>query len=169
VAATRKDFLVEARYRAQVWELDVPVPRRLDLDEDVRAVEEAFHATHERIFAVREPGQYLECLLWKVRATAVLVKPELRPRKPAATGADAEGHVEAYFNETGLSTVPRYDGPSLAAGTSIVGPAILREPTTTVVVYPGSRAVVTQRGNYLLELAPERAESLPTAEEALAR
>jgi N-methylhydantoinase A len=169
VAATRKDFLVEARYRAQVWELDVPVPRRLDLDEDVRAVEEAFHATHERIFAVREPGQYLECLLWKVRATAVLVKPELRPRKPAATGADAEGHVEAYFSETGLSTVPRYDGPSLAAGTSIVGPAILREPTTTVVVYPGSRAVVTQRGNYLLELAPERAENLPTAEEALAR
>src|SRR5439155_1927252 len=64
VTETRKDFFVEARYRAQVWELDVPVPRRLDSDEDVGAVEEAFHATHERIFAVREPGQYLECLLW---------------------------------------------------------------------------------------------------------
>ena len=44
VTGTRKDFLVEARYRAQVWELDVPVPRRLETDEDVRAVEEAFHA-----------------------------------------------------------------------------------------------------------------------------
>jgi N-methylhydantoinase A len=169
VTATRKDFLVEARYRAQVWELDVPVPRRLDSDEDVRAVEEAFHATHERIFAVREPGQYLECLLWKVRATAVLDKPKLRPRQPAPTGADAEGQVEAYFNETGLATVPRYDGPSLPAGTNIVGPAILREPTTTIVVYPGSSAVVTQHGNYLLELAPGQGESRPVAEEALAR
>ena len=104
-----------------------------------------------------------------MRATAVLDKPELRPRQPETARADAEGHAEAYFKETGLSTVPRYDGPSLAAGTSIVGPAILREPTTTVVVYPGSRVVVTQRGNYLLELAPGQAEGLPAVEEALAR
>ncbi len=167
VTAERKDFFVEARYRAQVWELDVPVPRRLESDEDVRTVEEAFHATHERIFAVREPGQYLECLLWKVRATAVLDKPELRPRQPAPAGVG--GEVEAYFKETGLATVPRHDGPSLPPGTRIDGPAILREPTTTVVVYPGSSALVTQHGNYLLELAPEQAESTPVVEEALAR
>ena len=77
--------------------------------------------------------------------------------------------MEAYFKETRLSTVPRYDGPSLAAGTTIAGPAILREPTTTVVVYPGSSAVVTQRGNYLLELATEQAENLAATKEALAR
>ena len=169
VTAERKDFFVEARYRAQVWELDVPVPRRLESDGDVRAVEEAFHATHERIFAVREPGQYLECLLWKVRATAVLDKPVLRPRRPAQAAAGADGHVEAYFRETGLATVPRHDGPSLPPGTRIDGPAILREPTTTVVVYPGSSALVTQYGNYLLELEPEQAESMTTFEEALAR
>jgi N-methylhydantoinase A len=167
VTAERKDFFVEARYRAQVWELDVPVPRRLESDEDVPTVEEAFHATHERIFAVREPGQYLECLLWKVRATAVLDKPELRPRQPAPAGAG--GEVEAYFKETGLATVPRHDGSSLPQGTRIDGPAILREPTTTVVVYPGSSALVTQHGNYLLELAPEQLESAPVVEEALAR
>jgi N-methylhydantoinase A len=169
VTAERKDFFVEARYRAQVWELDVPVPRRLESDDDIRVVEEAFHATHERIFAVREPGQYLECLLWKVRATAVLDKPELRPREPVPSGADAEVHADAYFKETGLAAVPRYDGPSLPAGTRIVGPAIVREPTTTVVVYPGSSAVVTQHGNYLLELAPDQAESMATFEAALAR
>ncbi|HKP18000.1 MAG TPA: hydantoinase/oxoprolinase family protein [Gaiellaceae bacterium] len=168
VTGTRKDFLVEARYRAQVWELDVPVPRRLESDDDVRAVEEAFHATHERIFAVREPGQYLECLLWKVRATAVLEKPEVRAREAADTGGEAEAHVDAYFKETGLAQVRRYDGPALPAGTKIAGPAILREPTTTVVVYPGSSAVVTQLGNYLLELAPDVAGTEAVAEEAFA-
>ena len=81
LTATSKEFMVEARYRAQVWELDVPVPARLESDDDVRGLEEAFHATHERIFAVREPGQYLECLLWKARATAVPEKPALRPRR----------------------------------------------------------------------------------------
>ena len=156
VLETRKDFSVEARYRAQVWELDVPVPPQLESDEDVRAVEEAFHATHERIFAVREPGQYLECLLWKARATAVLEKPTIRPRELPAEPGDAASTDTAYFKETGLRPVPRYDGESLSVGTRIEGPAIIREPTTTIVVYPGSAAVVTGLGNYVLELTTEQ-------------
>jgi N-methylhydantoinase A len=169
ITGTRKDFLVEARYRAQVWELDVPVPRRLESDDDVRAVEEAFHATHERIFAVREPGQYLECLLWKVRATAVLEKPELRARDlpPEASTTAAAAH--AYFRETGVGSVPLYDGGVLPAGTRIAGPAIIREPTTTVVVYPGSSAAVTRLGNYVLELEPGPVEAPVYEQEAVAR
>jgi N-methylhydantoinase A len=169
LTGTRKDFLVEARYRSQVWELDVPVPRRLESDEDVRAVEEAFHATHERIFAVREPGQYLECLLWKVRATAALEKPELRARELPSSPPEAVATDDAYFKETGIGPVPRYDGGALPAGTRIVGPAILREPTTTVVVYPGSAAVVTGLGNYLLELEPGGIELAGFEREAVAR
>src|SRR5581483_10687041 len=123
VTATKKDFLVEARYRAQVWELDVPAPRRFESDDDVRAVEEAFHSTHERIFAVREPGQYLECLLWKARATAVLEKPELRARgADAAASGGAAAAADAYFAETGLVSVRRFDGAALVAGTRIDGP-----------------------------------------------
>jgi N-methylhydantoinase A len=170
VAETRKDFLVEARYRAQVWELDVPVPRRIANDEDVRAVEEAFHATHERIFAVREPGQYLECLLWKARATAMLEKPELRPRDLVAGEPTAAATtVQAYFKERGLGPVARYEGGSLAAGTRITGPAVVREPTTTVVVYPDSEVTVTPLGNYLLDVAPERAASVVREEEVVTR
>jgi N-methylhydantoinase A len=158
VTGTRTDFLVEARYRAQVWELDVPVPRRLESDGDVRAVEEAFHETHERIFAVREPGQYLECLLWKARATAVLEKPELRPREAGAGATEAASTAGAYFKETGLQAVPVYDGAELPAGARLEGPAIVREATTTVVVYPGSAATVTPLGNYLLEVTAGRDE-----------
>jgi N-methylhydantoinase A len=98
----------------------------------------------------------------------VLEKPELLAREPSAAGAESEAEVEAYFKETGLSPVLRYDGSSLPAGTTIAGPAILREPTTTVVVYPGSTVVVTELGNYLLELAPDATDSRPMQEEALA-
>ena len=87
-----------------------PSPRSSSRTSDVRAVEEAFHVTHERIFAVREPGQYLECLLWKARATAVLEKPTVRPRELPAESGDAASTGTAYFKETGLRPVPRYDG-----------------------------------------------------------
>ena len=39
-----------------------------------------------------------------------------------------------------------------------IGPdTIILEPTTTVVVYPGSTATVTALGNYLLNIAPQSA------------
>jgi N-methylhydantoinase A len=158
--ALRKDFLVEARYRAQVWELDVPIPSRLRNDEDVALVEEAFHEMHERMFAVREPGQYLECLLWKVRATAALEKLQVRTRAVSDTGEAAPvSFTAAYFDGTGLVSVPRYEGGTLPAAARIEGPAIIREPTTTVVVYPDSAATVTPLGNYLLEVTAEAAQS----------
>jgi len=165
---SRKDFMVEARYRGQVWELDVPIPSRISTPADADAVESAFHAAHQRVFAVHEPGQYLECLLWKVRATAVLEKPALRPS--VTRDGVASGHVDeawAYFPETGGALLPRYDGASLAVGTRIHGPAIIREPTTTIVVYPGSAALVTPLGNYLLEVgeAPVGETLLDTARE----
>jgi N-methylhydantoinase A len=167
--ATRKDFLVDARYRAQVWELEVAIPDRVEGQDDVRALEEAFHAVHERVFAVREPGQYLECLLWKVRATAILEKPLVRSREPAEVAeAEPVGHARAYFQETGVVEVPRYDGAALPQGARIEGPAVIREPTTTVVVYPRSVATVTPLGNYVLEIGGGASDAIRVVEEARA-
>jgi N-methylhydantoinase A len=167
---TRKEFAVDARYRAQVWELEVPIPSRFDGEDDVGALGEAFHATHERVFAVREPGQYLECLLWKVRATAVLAKPDVRSRDlPPAGEIEPVDLAEAYFPDRGRTPVPRFDGALLPAGARIEGPAVIREPTTTVVVYPGSAATITALGNYLLEVGDEQRAPALVGEEAAAR
>jgi N-methylhydantoinase A len=103
---------------------------------------------------VREPGQYLECLLWKVRATAVPRKPAVHPRAASEGTAEPAMVAPAYFRESGLVPVPSYDGVSLPLGSRIEGPALIREPTTTVVVYPGSTATVSPLGNYLLEVRP---------------
>jgi N-methylhydantoinase A len=41
----------------------------------------------------------------------------------------------------------------IPAGGRVEGPAIIEEPTTTVVVYPGMSATLTPSGNYLLNAA----------------
>jgi len=153
--STRTEFMVAARYRQQVWELDIPIAgSRISSQEDVRALKNTFHDTHRRVFAVDEPGQYLECLVWKSRAIAVTRKPPVGARPPGDSGAATADRLSAYFRDTGLVVTPMFDGPSLTPGTVIEGPAIVREPTTTVVVYPGSTATVTPFGNYMLEIAP---------------
>ena len=166
--STRVEFLVAARYRQQVWELDIPIAgTRIATPEDVRALEQTFHETHRRVFAVDEPGQYLECLVWKSRAVAVTRKPPVGAR-PADPAAAPPGSGTAYFRDTGHLETPLLTGPALAAGTVVTGPAIIREPTTTVVVYPGSSATVTPLGNYLIAIDPP-AGTAPAARGGAAR
>ncbi len=160
----RIEFAVEARYRQQIWELHVPLDTaRIDGADDLRRIEDAFHALHEKTFAVHEPGQYLECLTWKARAVAELDKPSVAAR--VRDGARAAGlapttTAPAYFRETGRVDVPRYDGERLTPGARVRGPAIVREPTTTIVVPPGMEASMTPSGNYLVARV---AESGPVA------
>ena len=149
-AARRKEFFVEARYPYQVWELEVPLANgRLEGEADIAAMVEAFHAVHERVFAVKEPGQHIECLYWKGRATATLPKPEVRRSEP--TGAEARPDRRRRVWLAAAADAPVYLGESLTAGQHLSGPAIVEEPTTTVVVYPGWSLTVTASGDYLLE------------------
>ena len=149
---TRKEFLVDARYRSQVWELPIELPfSRFDPESGPATLEEAFHEEHERVFAVRESGQYLECLVWKCRARAVLRAPALSGRGAARERGEPDT-ARAYFRGTGFLEVPRYDGATLETGSEIAGPAIVREPTTTVVVYPDSTLRVSGLDNYVLDV-----------------
>ncbi|MGH2829173.1 MAG: hypothetical protein ACREQ9_03405 [Candidatus Binatia bacterium] len=62
-----------------------------------------------------------------------------------------QGRRKAYF-EGRYATIPVYEGPSLRAGHEIKGPAIVEEPFTTVIVYPGQRARLDRLGNYRITL-----------------
>jgi N-methylhydantoinase A len=43
-----------------------------------------------------------------------------------------------------------FRGDALAPGDFIAGPAIIEEPTTTIVVYPDMSAQVSASGHYIL-------------------
>jgi N-methylhydantoinase A len=148
----RKEFFVEARYPYQVWELEVPLDTaRFEQPEDVARMTAAFHAVHERVFAVSEPGQQIECIYWKGRATALLERPEPTRPEPASGPLLPPHAVEpAFFGEDAPRPTPRYHGEGLAPGHTLSGPAIVEERTTTVVVYPGWSLLVDADGNYLL-------------------
>jgi N-methylhydantoinase A len=145
-------FFVEARYAYQSWELEVPLDHPRFDDAAVLRLVEAFHRAHERVFAVREDGQLVECVQWKVRVTGFLARPPLRERPASGAAAPVAGHRPAFFAEPGCLDTPVYRGPALTPGMTIQGPAIIEEPTTTVVLDPASAARVTGYDNYLLTI-----------------
>lgn len=145
-------FSVEARYRQQAWELTVPLPDRELTEADGALLEAWFHEIHERFFGVREPGQYLELLSWSSRATAVLDKPAISSTSKARSASAAPlRNASAYFGARGWTTTPFYDGQLLPLGATVQGPAVIQEPTTTIVIYPGQSVTITPNGNYLID------------------
>jgi len=153
-APSRTDLFVEARYRAQVWELDTPLPRRrFTHEQDVGALAEAFHQVHERLYAVRDEGSAVEFVNWKgrisVRAFSPPPVPQSQPQPHAPT---PDGFRDCYFADTDRVRTPVYRGEHLRPGAKLPGPAIIEEPTTTIVVYAGGHATCSPAGHFILHM-----------------
>lgn len=152
--AFRLTYSVEARYAFQVWELEVPLAGgRVESAADVAALASAFHDVHERTFAIKEPSQDVECVNWKGRLTAELEKPVVRREEEGPSEPPPpHRHGEAFFPSTGVTAIPRYHGEDLRPGCLVEGPAAIDQPTTTLIVYPGSRARMTPSRNFLVDV-----------------
>ena len=112
---------------------------------------EGFHQVHERTFGIKEPGRPIECVYWRAKAIGLLAKPRIRevPSGGSDPAAAQRGTRKAYFRELGgMAETPVFLGDALRAGNIIEAPAIIEEPTTTVVVFPGSEVRVTELGSY---------------------
>lgn len=150
----RIDYFAEARYLGQVWELDTPLKSGRFADQaDIDALVNAFHEVHERVFAVRDEGSPVEVVNWKARLTTKIAS-QVLPGAAPTQRADAKPSAvrQCYFGNLGSVSTSIYKPADLSVGATIKGPAIVEEPTTTLVVYPGMSATVSSAGNYRLRL-----------------
>ena len=114
----RAEYRVEARYLFQVWDLEVTLPvERFTGPDDVAALVEAFHQAHERVHAVRDPDQQVECLNWKVRLVAELASEVVQSHAASASALAPIGENSAHFGPAGTLTTPVYRGVDLPVGT----------------------------------------------------
>ena len=135
-------------YPGQNFDLPVPVP---DGPVDIDVLANAFHDMHERDrgYAFRGVGPELRQL--RVVTTGRTDKPA-QPASVGSSPADSaiKSSREAYFGDGFLSATV-YDGPALAPGARIDGPALVDEPFTVVVVGPGQSLTLDEQGTYLIE------------------
>jgi N-methylhydantoinase A len=110
---------------------------------------ERFHRLHEELhtYACRDEEPILRGL--RLKTVAMDVKPALPRVARRALGSPRLGARRAYFDGRFVAT-PIYDGPRLSPRQAILGPAIIEEPFTTIVIYPGQRATVDAYGNYTI-------------------
>jgi N-methylhydantoinase A len=151
----RIERYVQLGYLDPCFEMAVPVATngaRLTAAE-LEATLERFHRMREEMLGnpTRDRDPIL-CGL-RLRVLGLSKKPALArvARARGTASAARKGRRRAYFGD-GFATVPVYEGSALRAGHRIKGPAIVEEAFTTVVVYPGHRAEIDERGNYRIAL-----------------
>lgn len=149
----RIEYFGEARYLAQVWELDTPIPGdRFRSQTDLDAYLKNFHDVHERVFAVRDEASAVETVSWKARLTVDVGRPQIGGKVIASNITLPRAALrKCYFDEAGFVPTPIYKATDLRPGHKISGPAIIEEATTTLVVNPKTGVSISGFGNYLLD------------------
>ena len=146
-------FAVEARYQEQVWEIEVPLARpEFASDDDVAALVESFHDTHDALFAVRDTGSDVEVLTWVAHVSCSLLDADT-VQPPSAPGRSGTGGTrKAYFPELGVIDTPVYQVHDLETGRRHAGPLLVESPVTTLVV--DARSEVARSVNESLLIYP---------------
>ncbi|MBP6705954.1 MAG: hydantoinase/oxoprolinase family protein, partial [Achromobacter sp.] len=150
------DRKVEMRYQGQIHECQVDVPPGPVTADTLGALLRAFHARHEQLYTYAEPHNVVELVNLEVMAAGAVDKPAL-PALPSGDGDPAAALADMrdmlFEGDGPWTATPVYDGGKLLAGDTIAGPAVIEEPTTTIVVRPGWHALLHGSGTYLLTRA----------------
>jgi N-methylhydantoinase A len=145
------EHLVDMRYQGQEHTVKVPFP--LEPLADIAAATERFHAAHEKRYTYRLPNA-IQIVNFHLVARVIVPKPEL-PKKAvrgAGLATAVMGTRRVDFDAHGIHDATVYDGIALDPGVSFEGPAVVQEPSVTLVVTPGQRVTVDDYGNYHVHL-----------------
>jgi N-methylhydantoinase A len=141
------------RYRGQSYDVAVPVPR-LRAPQDLTDLVKRFHAAHQRRYGHMAEIEAVEIVNFQVTAVGIIPKPKPKTFTVPAEVAQQTSTRQAYFSATEASDVPVLRRAALGPGTSIEGPAVVEEKTSTLVLYPGQRAEVDAYLNIEMKLPP---------------
>ena len=150
-ARQRTVWTVGARYFGQNYELTLPVDVSLSDQALVDSIRAAFHEAHERNYGFCAHSEPIQLVNLSVKALGELERPVLPtlPRSPLPEPVDRRSTVYAVGER---HDTPVYSRESLVAGMTVVGPAIIEQMDTTVVVYPGDECTVDDWGNVIIQL-----------------
>lgn len=159
---------VDMRYVGQGHEIPVEVSTgRLDSSAG-RALKARFEEVYEELYERSGPPVRVEILNWRVVSSGPTPRvrlrmeqgdiPEKTERAPQNTTADAcKGYRQTFFPEAnGFLETPVYDRYGLRPGTCFLGPAVVEERESTVIVGPGGQCEIDRHLNLVVQMPKER-------------
>ena len=149
------NHFADLRYLGQEHTVKVPVAlATLDTVQGLKDLIESFSADHETRYTYRLNDTAVELVNFHLVASVHVVKPKPRPRAVGtATVADARaGTRRVFFEHHGVAEATLYDNQRLEPGMQLVGPAVVQDPASSLVLPPGHKLSVDSYGNLVIDL-----------------
>ena len=146
---------LDVRYVGQSFELTIDHPspsRSQETGRMRRAISDSFHRAHLQRFGYSDRGEPVEVVNLRVKLELELEKPTANPEPDAGPDPSPalSGEAEVVF-PVGARSTPLYQRDRLHTGNHIIGPAIILQMDTTIVVPPEWAGAVDPLGNLVLE------------------
>ena len=148
---------MDIRYVGQTHEVTVPIRSRTRrvTELNLNTALSEFHDLHEQLYSFKRPEHPSEVLTLRLDLVGVRETSRLRsePFGDEDPSPALKGRREVYFEENGgFVETPVYDGALVQPGQLISGPAVIEEPDTAIVVYPGQEAMSDHYRTYVIEI-----------------
>ncbi len=140
----------DMRYYGQEHTVKVPLPSGKMGDEEVKLIANRFHEYHEREYAFRLDSP-IEIVNFHVVGEYRVRKFELKEIEQASNSPDDAliGDRKVYLNGDDLD-LSVYNKQRLTPSFKINGPAIIEDPTSTILVLETQRVSVDKYGNVII-------------------
>ncbi|PJI92624.1 N-methylhydantoinase A [Yoonia maricola] len=143
-APIRAEYKVYMRYTGQGWEIPISLTAAQAAQPDAATFQALFEADYATLFGRTVAGMDIEITVWAVNATTEAAKAEMLGETPAEKAGAIEGKRALFDPAAGVavdaSLVLRNN---LTSGDTVVGPALITEDETTIVV-PSSRSAIAR-------------------------
>jgi N-methylhydantoinase A len=133
----------DLRYKGQAFELNVPWPSDVVDAATLEQVTRSFHELHLQRFSYSNPGDPMEIVTIRLKAIGLLSAIEAEAIPPSALVEEHGKRRVCIDGKWRDLAVRRRDG--LMAGENILGPAVIEEDYTTILIGDGWSAI---RGPY---------------------
>jgi N-methylhydantoinase A len=139
---------IDMMYQGQWRSLAVTAPSPIGAIADLV---EAFHREHEREYNFRRDEAPVGLFRLNLKAIGVVPKAELAIHEPTGKTPAPKSRRTVWFDE-GATETPVYERTDLPAGFTLVGPAVVEQLDSTVLIPPGMRAEVDKYLNIIIKV-----------------
>ncbi|MHB1006055.1 MAG: hydantoinase/oxoprolinase family protein [Chloroflexota bacterium] len=144
--------IIGMRYAGQNYEQDVHIADGPITAEALQMAFDQFHRLHEEFYGYSISGETIEMIRFGVTATGSSPKPTLK-RLPAGGNPHPRRRRPVYFRNEGFVDCPVYAREHLPGGALFVGPAIVEEVDSTILIESGQTLRVDEYGVVAIDLA----------------
>ena len=143
----------DMRYANQGYEISVTLPAGPVNAALLPELVKRFHAEHEKLYDWSAPALAVELVALRVSAYGRLPKLTLPKAVPGGNAAAAPSQRPVYFGRRhGTLQTPVHQFADLQPGWRAIGPAIVEQRFSTVLILPGHAASLDTYGNILIEV-----------------